>query len=305
MTASSGVAAAERPTGRRSVERHRRRVLHEAARRRRRRRGEDRGAERRPAAPLVGVGRDRSPTATTARCSRTSPRPSAASSSNRQPTDLDDAARRGCGSADVVVWSRGSAVAEAAGCRRPSSLAAHPHLVDRVDHPVRARRSVERPTGDRVHVAGVVGGDHRARPRVARPRADPRRRPDRRVADRGVRSCRHARRRCAGPPRHGHGEIVDVSMLEVLATCLTYYPVTFQRPARLPDATQALVPTPGVAAASRRSRRARVRHRPAVARLLRHGRPPRVDGGPVATSSTAPRSHRRSTPGSPSTRSPR
>ncbi len=77
-------------------------------------------------------------------------------------------------------------------------------------------------------------------------------------------------------------------MLEVMASCLTYYPVTFQRQLGYPMRRKRFVPTPGVAAASRRPRRPRLRHRPAVARRLRHGRPPRVDGGAVVL----PRAHR-------------
>ena len=77
-------------------------------------------------------------------------------------------------------------------------------------------------------------------------------------------------------------------MLEVMASCLTYYPVTFQRAARLPDATQALRADAGRRRRVGRPRRARLRHRPAVARRLRHGRPPRVDGG----TEVLPRPHR-------------
>jgi len=42
------------------------------------------------------------------------------------------------------------------------------------------------------------------------------------------------------------GELVDISMLEVLATCLTYYPVTFNDQLGHPMRRRRLVPTPGV-----------------------------------------------------------
>ena len=46
------------------------------------------------------------------------------------------------------------------------------------------------------------------------------------------------------------GELVDVSMLEVLATCLTYYPVSFHDQLGRPMRRRRFVPTPGVGAAS-------------------------------------------------------
>jgi len=45
------------------------------------------------------------------------------------------------------------------------------------------------------------------------------------------------------------GELVDVSMLEVLAMCLTYYPVTFHDQLGRPMRKRRFVPTPGVGAA--------------------------------------------------------
>ncbi|HVV74797.1 MAG TPA: CoA transferase [Mycobacteriales bacterium] len=50
--------------------------------------------------------------------------------------------------------------------------------------------------------------------------------------------------------RRGGGELVDVSMLEVLALCMTYYPVTFTDQMGRPMRKKRFVPTPGVAAAS-------------------------------------------------------
>jgi crotonobetainyl-CoA:carnitine CoA-transferase CaiB-like acyl-CoA transferase len=46
------------------------------------------------------------------------------------------------------------------------------------------------------------------------------------------------------------GELVDVSMLETLATCLTYYPVTFNDQLGRPMRRRRFIPTPGVGAAS-------------------------------------------------------
>ncbi|HEX4163266.1 MAG TPA: CoA transferase, partial [Acidimicrobiales bacterium] len=46
------------------------------------------------------------------------------------------------------------------------------------------------------------------------------------------------------------GELVDVSMLEALAACLTYYPVTFNDQMGRPMRKKRFVPTPGVGAAS-------------------------------------------------------
>jgi crotonobetainyl-CoA:carnitine CoA-transferase CaiB-like acyl-CoA transferase len=46
------------------------------------------------------------------------------------------------------------------------------------------------------------------------------------------------------------GELVDVSMLEAMAMCMTYYPVTFHDQLGRPMRRKRFVPTPGVAAAS-------------------------------------------------------
>ena len=85
--------------------------------------------------------------------------------------------------------------------------------------------------------------------------------------------------------------------------CLTYYPVTYvdhARPAR--SAAGGPSSTPGVERDQRRPRRARRRHRPAVARLLRDGRPSRVDGGPLALRQPRRTCARRSRRGWQSTR---
>ena len=93
------------------------------------------------------------------------------------------------------------------------------------DHAVRARGTLERQGRHRVHAASVVGSGRRAWP------AD---RPDRAPVFVGgqigewvagvfgaIGTLAAVRRGELG------GELVDVSMLEALAMCLTYYPVTF------------------------------------------------------------------------------
>jgi len=54
----------------------------------------------------------------------------------------------------------------------------------------------------------------------------------------------------AGWNHDAPGELVDVSMLEALAACLTYYPVTFNDQLGRPMRRKRFIPTPGVAAAS-------------------------------------------------------
>ena len=86
-----------------------------------------------------------------------------------------------------------------------------------------------------------------------------------------------ARARLDGP-----GELVDVSMLETLALCLTYYPVTYVDMVGRPFRERAVHRHARGGDHERRPGRPRRRDRPAVARLLRDGRAPRVDGGPLA-----------------------
>ena len=106
-----------------------------------------------------------------------------------------------------------------------------------------------RPARHRVHAAGVVGRHRRPRPRV-RPIGRPvlRRRADRRVAHRHLRRDRDAG--VATGAATTAGELVDVSMLEALALCLTYYPVTYYDMVGRPIRKRAVVDTPGVEATS-------------------------------------------------------
>ena len=77
--------------------------------------------------------------------------------------------------------------------------------------------------------------------------------------------------------RDGHGELIDLSMLEAQILCLTYYPVTFFEMLGRPWRTERRPTVPGVAQAAGRSGRARLRHRAAVARPVRDVGPRRVD----------------------------
>ena len=98
------------------------------------------------------------------------------------------------------------------------------------------------------------------------------------------------------------GELVDVSMLEAMATVPHLLPGVVPRPARPAHAQAPLRAHAWRGGGQGRARRPRLRHRPAVARLLRDGGPPGVAGGSVAVPRRAPPRARRSTRGSPSAR---
>ncbi|MFN8028471.1 MAG: CoA transferase [Acidimicrobiia bacterium] len=153
--------------------------------------------------------------------------------------------------ADVVVWSEGSAVAALPACAPAALAAAHPHLVVAavspfgLDGPWAGRAATEftlqawsggavglgRGYPDRapLSVGGRVGewvtGTYAAIGVLA--------------------SLTRAEART-----EDGGEIVDVSMLEAVATCLTYYPVTFAEIAGRPYRSGRSVPSPGVETAS-------------------------------------------------------
>ncbi len=151
-------------------------------------------------------------------------------------------------SADAVVWSRGSAVAEAASLTPQEIHRRHPHLIVTaitpfgLDGPWHDRAATEftlqawsggaigigRGTQDRapVHVGGQVGdwvsGAYAAAMTLAfRYRA----------------------------LRDGHGELIDLSMLEAQILCLTYYPVTYFEMLGRPWRTERRPTVPGVAQA--------------------------------------------------------
>ncbi|HVN50926.1 MAG TPA: CoA transferase, partial [Acidimicrobiales bacterium] len=153
-------------------------------------------------------------------------------------------------SADAVVWSRGSELAALPALRPTDLLQAHPHLVVTAitpfgldgpwsDQPATeftlqawsggivglARGAPELPP---VHVGGQIGEWLAG-------------------AFAAVGTLAALRRR--GDANHA-GELVDVSMLEASASCLTYYPVTFHDQLGRPMRRKRFVPTPGVGAAS-------------------------------------------------------
>jgi crotonobetainyl-CoA:carnitine CoA-transferase CaiB-like acyl-CoA transferase len=150
-------------------------------------------------------------------------------------------------SADAVVWSPGSRLAEQASLAPAGILGAHPHLIVTsitpfgLEGPWSQKAATEftlqawsggvvglargLPERAPVHVGGQVGewlsGLFAAIGTLA------------------------ASRRCSAS-----GELVDVSMLEALAMCLTYYPVTFNDQLGRPMRRRRFIPTPGVGAAS-------------------------------------------------------
>jgi len=152
-------------------------------------------------------------------------------------------------SADAVVWSRGSAVAELKSLAPRELHRRYPHLIVTaitpfgLDGPWRDRAATEftlqawsggaigigRGTQDRapVHVGGQVGdwvsGAYAAAMTLAfRTRAQ----------------------------RDGHGELIDLSMLEAQILCLTYYPVTYFEMLGRPWRTERRPTVPGVAQAA-------------------------------------------------------
>jgi crotonobetainyl-CoA:carnitine CoA-transferase CaiB-like acyl-CoA transferase len=149
-------------------------------------------------------------------------------------------------SADAVVWSRGSEVAELPAFAPSELLRAHPHLIVTSITPF----GLEGPWSDRAATeftlqawsGGIVG--------LARGR------PDRAPVYVGgqigewlaglfaaIGTLAADRRRAS------EGELVDVSMLESLAMCLTYYPVTFNDQLGRPMRRRRFVSSPGVGAA--------------------------------------------------------
>jgi crotonobetainyl-CoA:carnitine CoA-transferase CaiB-like acyl-CoA transferase len=152
-------------------------------------------------------------------------------------------------SADAVIWSRGSAVADAGSLTPKEIHRRHPHLIVTaitpfgLDGPWRDRPATEftlqawsggaigigRGTQDRapVHVGGQVGdwvsGAYAAAMTLAfRVRAQ----------------------------RDGYGELIDLSMLEAQILCLTYYPVTYFEMLGRPWRTERRPTVPGVAEAA-------------------------------------------------------
>ena len=149
-------------------------------------------------------------------------------------------------SADVVIWSRGSQVVEDPTLAPPEILRAHPHLVVTSITPF----GLEGPWRDKAATeftlqawsGGIVG--------LARGR------PERAPVFVGgqvgewLSGLFSAIGTLAAVRRSGsEGELVDVSMLEASALCLTYYPVTFNDQLGRPMRKRRFVATPGVGAA--------------------------------------------------------
>lgn len=149
--------------------------------------------------------------------------------------------------ADAVVWSGGSPVAEHPTLSPMAVAGTHPHLTVTAITPF----GLEGPWSDRAATeftvqawsGGIVG--------LARGR------PDRAPVHVGgqigewLTGAFAAIGTLASRRRpEGGGELVDVSMLEAQAMCLTYFPVTFHDQLGRPMRRKRFVPTPGVGAAS-------------------------------------------------------
>ncbi len=150
-------------------------------------------------------------------------------------------------SADAVVWSPGSALAELPALTPAEIRLAHPHLTVTAITPF----GLEGPWQDRVATeftlqawsGGIVG--------LARGLPD---RPPVYVGGQigewltglfaAIGTLAANRRDDA------EGDLVDVSVLEALVLCLTYYPVTFNDQLGRPMRRRRFIPTPGVGAAS-------------------------------------------------------
>lgn len=149
-------------------------------------------------------------------------------------------------SADAAVWSRGSRLAEASGFSPHELREAHPHLVVTSITPF----GLEGPWRDRAATeftlqawSGGIVGLARGRPERAPVFVGGQ------VGEwlSGVFAAIGAL--AALRRREVEGELVDVSMLEVLALTLTYYPVTFNDQLGRPMRRRRFVATPGVGAA--------------------------------------------------------
>jgi crotonobetainyl-CoA:carnitine CoA-transferase CaiB-like acyl-CoA transferase len=150
-------------------------------------------------------------------------------------------------SADAAVWSRGGPLAEQPWLGPREVVRAHPHLIVTSITPF----GLDGPWSDRPATeftlqawSGAIVGLARGKPE----------RPPVFVGGQigewlaglyGAIGTLAARRRAASG-----GELVDVSMLETLAMCLTYYPVTFNDQLGRPMRRKRFVATPGVGAAS-------------------------------------------------------
>ncbi len=151
------------------------------------------------------------------------------------------------GSADAVVWSGGSPLAEQAPLAPAALVRRHGHLVVTAISPF----GLEGPWHDRAATEFTLQAWSGAIVGLARGKPD---RPPVYVGGQvgewisglfAAIGTLAARRR-----RPSQGELVDVSMLEAQAMSLTYYPVTFNDQLGRPMRRRRFIPTPGVSAAS-------------------------------------------------------
>ncbi|HEX4434322.1 MAG TPA: CoA transferase [Acidimicrobiales bacterium] len=150
-------------------------------------------------------------------------------------------------SVDAVVWTRGSPLVEHPSLAPAALLRAHPHLLVTAISPF----GLEGPWSDRPATEFTLQAWSGGTVGLARGRPD---RPPVYVGGQigewlaglfGAIGTLAARRRGGA-----EGELVDVSMLEAQAMCLTYYPVTFNDQLGRPMRRKRFVATPGVGAAS-------------------------------------------------------
>ena len=150
-------------------------------------------------------------------------------------------------SADAVVWSRGSSVAELSTLAPGELLGRHPHLTVTAITPF----GLDGPWSDKPATEFTLQAWSGAVVGLARGRPD---RPPVFVGGQigewvagvfgAIGTLAASRRTEPG------GELIDVSMLEALAMTLTYYPVTFNDQLGRPMRKKRFVPTPGVGAAA-------------------------------------------------------
>jgi len=152
---------------------------------------------------------------------------------------------------DVVVWSSGSMIADDPAYAPAAILERHPHLVVTALSPFGLDGPwADRPATEFTLQAWSGGAVSLGRGAPDRPPVSVGGRVGEWIAGAygaiGVLASL-APERDVGDPG---GELVDVSMLEAVATCLTYYPVTFAEIAGRPYRTGRSVPSPGVETAS-------------------------------------------------------
>ena len=165
------------------------------------------------------------------------------------PSDTGDLAKIDAllASADAVVWSPGSPLAEHPALAPTEILERHPHLVVTAITPF----GLDGPWSDMPSTEFTLQAWSGAVVGIARGL------PDRapvfvggQIGEWLAGLCGAIGTLAAGWGAEPEGQVVDVSMLETLATCLTYYPVTFNDQLGHPMRRRRFTPTPGVGAAS-------------------------------------------------------